>query len=930
LGVPANIALFLVLLALYVPTLAKGVTFSDGPEIAAAIVTLAVIHPTGYPLFTLLAHFFERWVPVPGEPCYRIALFNACAAAAAALFLAASVRRWGRHMAWREPGPRSERFELWLAVSSFATALFYGLSPLLWSQVRIPEVYPFHILLVSWSLYQWTRYETRGRRPGDIVWTALPMGLGLAHHVTIVYMLPAAFVYLLLTRPRFFIDWLVWPWARLLRSLGKPKPALEQRISPKPGYFLLACLVGGLPLLCYLYLIWANSHTTGVPWGGVHDLKSMFDHMTGVQYRQYMKGFGYPGLWKRLQALPGGFYEILFAPGVLLIVIGLFSALRKAPAFAWFLLLYALFTIAHGLQYGVGDYKNYFLPAYAVFSLFLGVGTRAVLETLERDLQGWRQRAKRALPLLLAVVFVLMVYDVGAWQFSFNTLFGPTARVVVSVVAGVLGIAFTFAPQLLQRLHASVARAETWRRFGLAYVFVGFLGVLLLSVGMARGKQVSKRALVGAKHAASVARELTPGAIYMTMGDGFIFSQWYEQHALLDGIDSAVINVRRAIGGWYQRFLVSRYPAACDPLYGDLGRDPKRYAADCSNFEKRMALPRDKAWFKTPRADFRGGRSATRKPGAPYAEYMTRVLTGTEEKCKDKDYRTKQGDKCRCWGTDKEAYTRDDQCVPSLEGRGIVFRQAEEVLAERMVEDNINSRDVFERNIFTRWITGSKNSRKWDGPAYQRPSARYTMINRGRSNQFVFSKDLEGVDTCGETFTKVKTPALRPPSSSNPSIMDRAPYEPSDWPILVSQSFMSREPKDNSDKGTFEFRPGENVNLHIDWFERFHYDGDAPKHKGAALQHGVRFCAYDPNGKRIWTGSALSGAGNTALLSVPLDKSAPPGNYTLQACSVGEVKKGDKFDAVQCQRAVLEVGFEVQAKGKGGALSVAVRDEKSR
>lgn len=916
----SSVVLALWLLCMYVPTLAEGVTFSDGPEIAAAIVTLAVIHPTGYPLFTLLAHYFQLVVPTNAEPCYEIALFNALAATIAGLLLAASVRALARRSA-RPSESEAPLFELWCALGGMGVALFFGLSPLLWNQVRIPEVYPFHILLVSWSLYRWVCYETRGRRSIDIVWAALPMGLGLAHHVTIVYMLPAAFVYVLWTRPLFFVEWLLAPWAWLRRRLGRPSERLEARLSPAPWHFLIACVIGGVPLAFYLYLWWANNHTTGIPWGGIDGWTPLYNHMTGAQYRHYMKGFAFDGLWDRLKVLPESYYEVLFVPGVVLTLVGLWRAFRRMPPMATFLLLYAIFTLCHGLQYGVGDYRNYFLPAYGVFGVFFGLGTYTALSWLSAK----GQRASRVLSFVGSSVFVallvLMLLDIGSFHLALASAFGTWHIVSVSLIGALLLGWVVWVHGLVPRLRLSERLAWLGQN-ALSFCLVGCLAVTLLSVGIARGKQVSKRSLIGSNHAASVSRELPPGALYMTMGDGFIFSQWYQQHALLDGIDSAVLNIRKVNGGWYQRFLRTRYPAACDPVYGELIRDPAAYAEKCSDFERRMSLPSGPAWFRTPKSDYRTGRQIARDAfivsgNVDYGLY-DRVLTGADAKCSDKTFRTKNADKCRCWGTDKRPFEFDAYCVPSYAGNGIATREVEEILAERVVEDNIDSYPVFERNVLTRWVSGSQNKRKWDGPAYQRPSDRYTLINRGRSNQFVYTDDVLGQEVCdAEQLERVQTPRLSPPTNKiSPRIQDRQKFQPSEWPILISQSFLTPKPKDSSDRGRVVFSAGETIHLHTDWFERWEYDVDKPKRRGPALSYGLRACAFDPSGKRVWTKDMVSGGkNNSAVWAMPIQGNAALGSYTLQACSVGPVKAGTNFSDLPCIRPILEYDFQIEAGG---------------
>src|SRR5690606_2069479 len=139
--------------------------------------------------------------------------FNALCATGAALFAALTTREIVL-LASARAGREDEPDDADLA--GLTAGLLLGVSPLLWQQVRIPEVYPFHVLLVAWSLYAWIRFEVTGD-VWYVVKAALPMGMGLAHHVTMVYQLPAAFLYLMVRRPTFFVDWLVWPVARIVR-----------------------------------------------------------------------------------------------------------------------------------------------------------------------------------------------------------------------------------------------------------------------------------------------------------------------------------------------------------------------------------------------------------------------------------------------------------------------------------------------------------------------------------------------------------------------------------------------------------------------------------------------------------------------------------------------------------------------------------------
>jgi hypothetical protein len=147
---------------------------------------------------------------------------------------------------------------------------------------------------------------------------------------------------------------------------------------------------------------------------------------------------------------------------------------------------------------------------------------------------------------------------------------------------------------------------------------------------------------------------------------------------------------------------------------------------------------------------------------------------------------------------------------------------------------------------------------------------------------------------------------------------------PSDWPILISQSFITPKPKDSSDKGRVKFNAGETLHLHTDWFERWVYDLDKPKRRGAALTHGLRACAFDPSGKRVWTKDMVSGGkNNSGIWAIPTRPESALGTYTLQACSVGPVKAGTDFSDLPCIRPILEHEVQIEAGADSAAKLVA-------
>lgn len=344
---------------LHLSTLAPGVTTGDAGEIATAVARLGVIHPTGYPLFTLVGHVVTRLLPV--EAAIALAVMNVVCAAVITLTIAIAVRELTVHLDSADVG----RARAVGTVAGLAAGVLTGITPGIWRQVRIGEVYPLHLLLVTLSLCCWVRFEIT-RRDRWIVAGALPMGLGLAHHVTMAYLLPPVAVYLVIRRPRMWTAWVVAPLQRLRGQTGS--------WDPRPWLLPICCLVGAAPLLLYAYLPWATAHTDALSWGGVHDWDTLYKHATGKQYQGYLKGFGYRSVGPRLLATPKWWVEQFTPLAALPVGLGLAVVFRRAWPLALLLVTYAGANVAHSVQYGAGNYREYCLPLLPPTGIVAGVG----------------------------------------------------------------------------------------------------------------------------------------------------------------------------------------------------------------------------------------------------------------------------------------------------------------------------------------------------------------------------------------------------------------------------------------------------------------------------------------------------------------------------------------------------------------------------
>ena len=158
-------------LALYLRTLAPSVAFlfDDSLEFQLVGYRLAVAHPTGYPLYTLLLKLFS-FLPF-GDVAYRANLLSAvCASLAVAIVYLAALQ---------------------LTQSVFASlvaALALAVSPVFWAQAVIAEVYALNALFVAALIYGAIVGRWSARR---LPLLALLFGLALTHHRTVLLMAPA-------------------------------------------------------------------------------------------------------------------------------------------------------------------------------------------------------------------------------------------------------------------------------------------------------------------------------------------------------------------------------------------------------------------------------------------------------------------------------------------------------------------------------------------------------------------------------------------------------------------------------------------------------------------------------------------------------------------------------------------------------------------
>lgn len=349
----------LVTFLVYLRTLCPTVYLGDSGEICTAIVYRGVLHPPGYPLFSLLGRAALFLVPF-GEPAFRIGCLVALAGAGAVAVTFLLARELG---AARPP--------------ALAAAALFGFSYSAWSQATRVEVYSLHVLLMGLVLL----FSLRYRRTGAFRWLALAAlcgTLGAAHHLTVVLAVPTV---LLLCAPR---------WAASPRRY--------------PQFAALAALLLVGPLLYGLLVLWARGDAP-FAWGRPVTLDLLWGHASARMYRGLFQ-LPIGGQFMRGASTAWTLGSDTFPFGLLLVPLAGAAFLWKKNRVATTgLLLFSLVATLFNFGYSIDDIGGYYLPVWLVFAAFTALALDAVWN---RAPEAARRPAIAAAVLLLIGAFPLL------------------------------------------------------------------------------------------------------------------------------------------------------------------------------------------------------------------------------------------------------------------------------------------------------------------------------------------------------------------------------------------------------------------------------------------------------------------------------------------------------------------------------------------
>ncbi len=350
-------AIFLATFALYISTLAPGMLRGDSGEFQWAMASLSVAHATGYPLFTLVGYGWHL-LPVDANVAWQLNLlspfFGALAVTVVFVFARAVTTR---------------------ASAALVAAIFFALTPVMWFNASILEVYPLHAFLLALTWYLLWRWSCAPQKDAPLYLAFFVLGLALAHHRLTILTAPALLYFLLAVDRRFFFK------------------------LPRLGLCALL-VVPGLALYAYVPLRLA-------PEGFSPDFI----------FNDIILGREYAGsLLREINPLPV-LFEIPFENfhiGLAFALLGAVALFRRAKRLNVALWLIYLTNVLFALVYSVPDVQVFLTSSFVVSALWIAAGAGFLMDWLAQRVGG--APAARMQMVYAGVLLLIALFGVTRWN----------------------------------------------------------------------------------------------------------------------------------------------------------------------------------------------------------------------------------------------------------------------------------------------------------------------------------------------------------------------------------------------------------------------------------------------------------------------------------------------------------------------------------
>ncbi len=316
-----------------------GLWFIDSGELALSSYLLGIAHPTGYPLYSLIARIFTLF----GErPIEAVNLFAAISTAGAIYIFYLILTNIKSVIA-----PDRDR----LNIIPLLASMILALAPVIANQGLVNEVYGLGLLLNLLTIYSALKSLvcTDPRKAEKYLYlTWFMTGLSLCNHLNSIQLLPGLVILTILLMRRYHLY-------RLLLTA--------------PIFILI-------PLTAYLSL---PIRSAMIPppvadWGDVTSWGNFYRHVSGWQFHVWIFSSNAVEVWTNFKSFLGIIKEQYPWPLLLLIPLGFQKLESRLPGLFYFVLLALLVNIGFGINYSIPDISAYYLMSVSLILVLIVAG----------------------------------------------------------------------------------------------------------------------------------------------------------------------------------------------------------------------------------------------------------------------------------------------------------------------------------------------------------------------------------------------------------------------------------------------------------------------------------------------------------------------------------------------------------------------------
>lgn len=365
-----SIVLFIFFSVLYIYTSAPGIYDGDSGEMAAAVNSLGLAHPTGFPLYMLAGKLFTLLVPIK-DVAFRLNAFSSLLTAGAVVLVYSILKNLGNS-----------------PFASLTAAFIFGLGTnTIWRNGSTTSVYALSLFFVALLFYVFTKWR-KGQKIEYLYWYGFLLGLSLGTHTSMLIMgIPFLFM--------------LWQAKGILRS--------------KILTFIKIVLVTIIPGLQYVYLLFAYRRNGIVTWGSMASWNDFIYYITQRQYafKMWDRDFSATAeyLKKVSELLSAEFTAIFFFAAV----IGLGILFKKYRSLFTIIVLLMSANIIMLLGYGKSEGELFILYRYLFISDFalaiaIAFGLDSIVESTEA------LKTKNSLIFFMSVILVIIGFQ---FKYSF-------------------------------------------------------------------------------------------------------------------------------------------------------------------------------------------------------------------------------------------------------------------------------------------------------------------------------------------------------------------------------------------------------------------------------------------------------------------------------------------------------------------------------